>query len=80
LLTNSAADQIENLIKRFEVALSSRSASTGFPYSIDFSYGLVAYEPLKHESVEDMLQEADRAMYEDKKLKRQARQTPSSDS
>jgi diguanylate cyclase (GGDEF)-like protein len=79
LLTNSAADQIENLIKRFEDGLNARAASNDLPYTIDFSYGVVAYEPLKHDSIEDMLHEADGAMYEDKKMKREARETPPSD-
>lgn len=73
LLTNSGAGQISEQIKRFEASLKARCASAGLPYSIEFSYGLVAYEPLQHESIEDMLHEADSAMYESKKKKQKSR-------
>ena len=70
LLTNSSADQIQALISRFEASLRSRCTSASLSYFIEFSFGLVAYEPLKHDSVEDMLNDADKAMYENKKSKR----------
>jgi diguanylate cyclase (GGDEF)-like protein len=70
LLTNVNFEAINELIKRFDTALQSRCAELSLPYTIGFSYGLVAYEPLKHSSVEDMLHEADSAMYIDKREKR----------
>jgi diguanylate cyclase (GGDEF)-like protein len=79
LLTNSGADQIQELLGRFKASLKSRCASACLPYFIEFSFGLVVYEPLKHESVEDMLNEADKAMYENKKSKRNAQHMPLSD-
>ena len=67
LLTNVNADEINELIARFKNALQARCAALALPYTIEFSYGLVSYEPLKHSSVEDMLHEADSAMYENKR-------------
>lgn len=73
LLTNVAADAINDLIERFDTALQARCAELALPYTIGFSYGLVTYEPLKHSSVEDMLHEADSAMYVKKRGKGGAR-------
>jgi len=70
LLTNVNADAITDLIERFRNALQSRCATLGLSYAIGFSHGLVSYEPLKHASVEDMLHDADSAMYENKQSKR----------
>lgn len=72
LLTNSSASQIHDLIERFNAALVTRCKAASLPYSIEFSHGLVAYDPRRHESMEDMLKEADKAMYENKRKKRQA--------
>lgn len=69
LLTNVNADEINALIARFDTALQARCVALALPYTIGFSYGLVSYEPLKHSSVEDMLHEADSAMYANKKNK-----------
>ena len=70
LLTNVTTDVVTTLMDRFEQAVKSRCASLDLPYTIEFSYGVVSYEPLKHASIEDMLHEADRGMYEAKKAKR----------
>lgn len=72
LLTNVNSDAINDLIGRFDTALKARCAELALPYTIEFSYGLVAYEPLKHSSIEDMLHEADRAMYTRKRGKTDA--------
>lgn len=66
-LTHSGADRIRAQARRFEASLKSRYTSTGLPYFIEFSYGLVAYDPRKHDSTEDMLGEADGALYENNK-------------
>ena len=66
LLTNKNLDAIHALISRFDAALQERCTSLDLPYSIDFSYGTVAFEPFKHSCVEDMLMDADRAMYTEK--------------
>lgn len=70
LLTNVTIVAVKAVMDRFDQAVKSRCASLDLPYTIEFSYGLVSYEPLKHASIEDMLHEADRAMYEAKMAKR----------
>lgn len=70
LLTNINIEAVNDLIRRLDTALQTRCAELSLPYTIRFSYGLVAYEPLKHSSIEDMLHEADSAMYVNKKDKR----------
>ncbi|MDT3337314.1 sensor domain-containing diguanylate cyclase [Shewanella sp. SP1S1-7] len=72
LLTNTSTEGIQQLIVRFKTSLRSRCTSDCLPYFIEFSFGFVDYEPLKHESIEDMLIEADKAMYENKKSKHNA--------
>ena len=69
LLTNVRAEAIRELIARFSDGLQARCAAQALPYAVGFSYGLVPYEPLKHASVEDMLHEADSAMYKSKRAK-----------
>lgn len=69
LLTNVRTEVIRELITRFSDGLQARCAALALPYAVGFSYGLVPYEPLKHASVEDMLHEADSAMYESKRAK-----------
>lgn len=79
LVTNCAADRIQEIIQRFETAVKACCTSTQLPYFIGFSYGLVHYDALRHESIEDMLNEADSAMYENKKTKRHAQKMSSSE-
>jgi diguanylate cyclase (GGDEF)-like protein len=69
LLTNMNVDAIQDLVSRFDVALQARHDALALPYAIGFSFGTVTYERLKHMSVEDMLQEADSAMYANKARK-----------
>lgn len=70
LLANVNVDAINEIIARFSDGLKTRCAALSLPYEVGFSYGLVSYEPLKHASVEDMLHEADNAMYVNKRAKR----------
>ncbi|MFV1922461.1 MAG: diguanylate cyclase domain-containing protein [Methylotenera sp.] len=70
LVTNVNDDMIGELIDRFDNGLKSRVTELNLPYAVQFSHGIVAFDPLKHELVEDMLSEADRKMYENKALRR----------
>lgn len=69
LLINVNVDAINDIVARFDTALQARCATLALPYTIEFSYGLVSFEPLKHSSVEDMLNDADGAMYRSKRGK-----------
>lgn len=70
LLTNSNDAMIRDIIDRFDKALKSQVTELKLPYTIQFSHGIVAFDPLKHEIVEDMLREADVKMYENKAFRR----------
>jgi diguanylate cyclase (GGDEF)-like protein len=70
LLTNTTEAQVSALLARFNEALQARCSALGLPFSIEFSHGFVTYDPLKHASIEDMLREADSAMYAAKHAKR----------
>lgn len=69
LLTNVDTEAVHDLIGRFDTSLQARCAELSLPYAIRFSHGLVAYDPLKHSSIEDMLDEADGLMYTNKRDK-----------
>ena len=66
LITNVTCHTVQDLLARFETSLKERCTALGLPYSLEFSHGVVEYEPLRHESIEDLLKEADVLMYERK--------------
>ena len=70
LLTNANDVMIRDIIDRFDKALKSQVTELKLPYTIQFSHGIVAFDPLKHQLVEDMLREADVKMYENKASRR----------
>jgi len=70
LITNSNDPMIHELIDRFDKSLKSRLTELKLPYAVQFSHGIAAYDPLKHELVGDMLREADFKMYENKASRR----------
>ena len=70
LLSNTSDAVTQQLIVRFQTSLETRCNKLGLPYAIQFSHGVIAFDPLKHASVEDILQEADAAMYAHKASKR----------
>lgn len=70
LMTNAASSETLALIERFRSSLQQRCRDEDLPYEIGFSTGVVAYDPVRHASVDDMLNEADALMYEDKAARR----------
>lgn len=70
LITNSNDLMIQELIDRFDKSLQSRVTELNLPYTVEFSQGIVAYDPLKHDLIDDMIREADIKMYENKASKR----------
>ncbi len=56
----------EPLVARLRERLAAAEATSGSAASIGFSYGPVEFDPGHHESVEDLIREADRLMYHDK--------------
>lgn len=70
LLCNLKQPDVQLIIERFEHDLGERCVKLGLPYRVQFSHGLIAYDPLQHASLEELMQEADRTMYARKALKR----------
>lgn len=67
LLTNTELDTVEDAIKRFAKNLLLTSKVLKLPYEISFAYGIASYNIEKHKHIEQMLMQADKAMYEDKR-------------
>ncbi len=70
LLTNSSLEETEDVITRFAAAIDDYNAGADNGYDIRFSYGVVAYEPQKHKTVEDLLADGDTLMYQIKQAKK----------
>lgn len=62
--TNSAA---EDIIVRFQQSLNKYNNKASREYDIEFSYGVVDFDPDKHNSIEALLEDGDSIMYEYKK-------------
>ncbi|WP_240462142.1 GGDEF domain-containing protein [Burkholderia sp. Nafp2/4-1b] len=54
-------------IERVAQGRALRNATEACGYAIRFSVGHVAYDPARHRTVADLLDPADRRMYEDKR-------------
>ena len=65
LLVRSEDYNPEQIMNEFKANLK-RMSSSNLPFEIGFSFGTVSYDPGRHGSVEDILNEADEAMYEAK--------------
>ena len=59
----------EQLRSRFRIALNDLNASSQAPYRVSISIGIARKQPHHSLSLEDLMAEADAALYEQKKLK-----------
>lgn len=66
----SNADTIGLAVRRLELATNAWNARPGRPFLMSFSYGHVTSDVEKHETLEDLLGKADRAMYKTKRQKK----------
>lgn len=67
LLTNHTRDEAEHSVERFRQSLDKLTHDSQYGYDINFSYGIVEYDPDRHTSVEALLEAGDRQMYQNKK-------------
>lgn len=67
LFSNSSSDAARDAMKRFTRSLEKFNQKASRGYDITFSYGIVEFDPDKHDSVEALLTEGDSLMYECKK-------------
>ena len=65
LLTGTNADHIDKPLENLEAAIHQENMS--LPYDVGFSVGTVTFDPERHQQIDDLLLEADAAMYRQKK-------------
>jgi len=66
LLTNTTTTVAQDTIIRLQHALTEHKQKTNSQYDISFSYGMVAFDPDKHKTIETLLEDGDTQMYEHK--------------
>ena len=69
LLTGTDKEEADEVLARFAVAIEEANATLNKPYKIEYSLGLVHFQHNTKQSAEEMIQEADAAMYKHKKSK-----------
>jgi diguanylate cyclase (GGDEF)-like protein len=67
LLTRSSAKDCESTLHTLRQAVTDCNNRATRGYNLEFSCGFVEYDAQKHQSIEDMLAEADSLMYQQKK-------------
>jgi len=67
LLTGTTAAQVEKPLHHLNAGIKDRNERS--PYVVGYSVGTVAFDPNKHASIDELLEEADKLMYEQKKDK-----------
>jgi diguanylate cyclase (GGDEF)-like protein len=68
LLINSTKAQTRQVVDRFREALKHDSSMDGRDYAIDFSFGIMSYQPERHETIAELLADGDALMCELKSL------------
>jgi len=68
LLTNTDPGQIHYVIQRLEDEVSQLNQE--HDYKIEFSLGLTLFDPQVHQDIDDLMNESDKQMYQQKRSKR----------
>jgi len=66
LASNASKSRVEEAINRFTFELRARALAEEVRADIEFSYGIAEFDPLVHQSVDDLIHSADQAMYKNK--------------
>ncbi|MDJ0741344.1 MAG: sensor domain-containing diguanylate cyclase [Gammaproteobacteria bacterium] len=69
LLSRSPLQEAQEAIDRLIDAVDALNRDTGNGYTIGCSHGIVAFDPARHDTPEDLLADGDALMYEIKKAK-----------
>jgi diguanylate cyclase (GGDEF)-like protein len=64
LFINTTTTATEETIIRLQQSLDEHSANN--KYDISFSYGMISFDPDKHKTIEDLIEDSDSAMYRHK--------------
>ena len=70
LFINTPKDTAENIIVRFQHSLNEYNQKENREYDIKFSYGIVEYDPEKHNTIDALLKDGDSLMYDYKKTRK----------
>jgi diguanylate cyclase (GGDEF)-like protein len=66
LLTDTPVSIVHDILARFDEAVKEYNEQAKRGYNIDYSIGIAIYDNSKHGSIEDLLADADKLMYEQK--------------
>jgi diguanylate cyclase (GGDEF)-like protein len=69
MLSDSDDGKTDLILERFSAAIDQANDTLNKPYQIEYSAGVMHFQHDTDQSIEDMIQEADAAMYEQKKGK-----------
>lgn len=72
LFSNASSKFATEAMNRFSKSLEEFNQKANRGYSISFSYGIVEFDPEKHDSIDALLTEGDTLMYECKKQRKDA--------
>ncbi len=67
MLTDSDHEQVDNILNRFRQAIAETNQANDKPYKIEFSAGVASFACDTDMSLEEMIEQADAAMYAQKK-------------
>jgi diguanylate cyclase (GGDEF)-like protein len=73
LLSNANERSAREALHRLDAAIDRYNDTASRDYALAYSVGVTRYEPLRHPAIEDLLADADEAMYRDKQARRIAR-------
>ena len=71
---NASPSELNIVLQRLEAATQRANSIPGRPYSISFSYGHATSESRKHQTLDELLGDADAIMYQTKREKRKPTQ------
>jgi diguanylate cyclase (GGDEF)-like protein len=70
LATDSSLTKADYILIRLKENLDNYNAREGRPYKLSFSVGVATYDPLSSYTIDELMIQADQAMYEQKRAKR----------
>ncbi len=73
LLTGASGAALKRPLMHFDERVRAHSARTERSWALEYSVGLVSFDPSRHAGLADLLRDADRLMYENKRERRSAR-------
>ncbi|PKF63694.1 GGDEF domain-containing protein [Psychromonas sp. psych-6C06] len=64
LFSNTTRDQALHAIDKFRASLAEIKIAHGYPHRVEFTCGIVEFTPSKHPTMEALLEEGDKLMYQ----------------